>query len=123
MSKHKTPEPPFQIATDNLLWALLTGMENRGFEKLSVTNTPAVELTVPQKALAAVIIVEADATSADLKKVVRFREDGNPPTATDGMPLGDMNFYEVRGDASLKAFRIIGIEAGKTHTLSIQYYG
>jgi hypothetical protein len=61
------------------------------------------------------------ATATD--KIIRYREDQVDPTASVGMPLGDLSIYEVGGEANLSNIKFIGIEAGKTHKLRVSYYG
>jgi len=38
------------------------------------------------------------------------------------MALADNREYKVVGSGNLANFKIIGIEAGKTHILRVQYY-
>lgn len=91
-------------------------------EILSVGSGAAVSLTVPSNANSALISVEADATVADSTRVVRFLETGATPTASVGMALGNNDTYEVRTSDNLRNFKVIGIEAGKTQSLKINYY-
>lgn len=93
-----------------------------GDEKLDVTDLTAVSLTVPARATSAIITVEASTSAATTAKVVRFRESGDTATDSIGTPLGDLDTYECLGPEALANFSIIGIEAGKTHTLNINYY-
>jgi hypothetical protein len=119
-------KPPFTGATCELLYAMLTGGECIGYQSLLVSSGVATSLIVPIHAVYVVMVVEADPSVSDKSKVMRIKEFdtvNNPPTAIMGIPLGDLTIYEVRGSENLKNFRAIGIEAGKTHLITIQYYG
>lgn len=121
------------LSTENptsgpLQWfnALLHGGRCLGYEDFFVDDAPLAVLTIPAGAKYALIYVQADTTSANLNRVVHFREDGGDPTtgvAGDGIPLPDNGVYECSGAANLANFKIIGIEAGKTHTIRVIYYG
>jgi hypothetical protein len=93
-----------------------------GDQKLTVGSASAVGLTIPTGALLAIITVEADATSTDTTRAVRFRESGSAATASIGTPLGDLDTYECIGPDPLSLFSVIGIEGSKSHTLNINYY-
>lgn len=108
--------------------------------QLSVDSSTAVQLpTIPDEAIMALIIVEADPTATNTTKCIRFTQDGvTIPTASIGMPLGDLSIYEVGGVRdfgyvmgpssspfrnAIDNFQCIGIEAGKTHKINIAYFG
>lgn len=93
-----------------------------GYQTLSVGSAAAVSLTVPSTASSCLISVQADATATDQARVVSFLETGATPTATTGVALGNNDTYEVLTSTNLNNFKIIGIEASKTHTLKISYY-
>lgn len=93
-----------------------------GVQVLSFDDSSAVALTVPENATGAIIVFEADATTVPQNKAARFYEGGQTPSATDGYPLGHLDIYEIQEQSNLIRFRIIGIEAGKTHTLQVLYY-
>lgn len=79
---------------------------------------------LPAGAKSALVIIEADTTEVDQPRVARFTQDGTTdPTTAIGMPVGDNGSFEIRGSANLAAFKIIGITAGKTHTLRVEFYG
>lgn len=106
--------------------AILYGGRCIGYEDFTVDDAPYATLTIPAGAKYAMIYVQGDSTSANLNRVVHFREDGGDPTtgtSGDGMPLADNGVYECRGPANLSSFKIIGIEAGKVHTIRVIYYG
>jgi len=93
-----------------------------GFQILTVTDAAAVSLTVPTGASMAVISTEGDSTASDTSRVVMFKENGTSPTATEGIGQGNNDVYISRGFTNLSNFKAIGIEAGKTHKLKVQYY-
>jgi len=103
---------------------LVNGKLCIGYEKLAVGSGAAVGFAaIPARAETCIMVCEADATEAGLPRVVRFREDGVAlPTAAEGMPLGDNGIWECKKRANLLAIKFIGITAGKTHSLKIQYY-
>jgi len=94
----------------------------QGYEDLTVSDTEVAQLSVPENSISATISIEADATSTEKSRVVRFKENGSDPSANTGIALGDNDLYEISGRWNLESFRIIGIEAGKSHVLRIQYY-
>ncbi len=92
------------------------------FEQVSVTDSSAVTLVPPTNAFSALIGIEAASGIADSTKAVRYREDGTAPTASVGKILGDGDEYECTLQDNIRNFKVIGIDAGKTHTLNITYY-
>lgn len=90
-------------------------------EILSFDDSPAVSLTVPAGATYAEISLVADATAATTN-VARFWVDGTTPTATQGLSRNHLATWDLSGGDALVNFKIIGVEAAKTHTLNIQYY-
>jgi hypothetical protein len=114
-----------RVLTDirNLLSRGDKGKKCIGYEAISVGDTTPMTLTkAPSSSFSAIITVEGDSTVASSSKVVRFTEDGTTPTATIGMPLGNLDTYEVQFLDNIQAFKCLGIEAGKTHSLKVQYY-
>ncbi len=116
------------------LSAILYGGKCLQYSELTVDDAAIVDLTdavavgvgangLPAAAKACLIVVEAGATEADAARVVRFRQDGGDPSATEGMPVGDNGSFEIKGGSNLANFKVIGITAGKTHTLRIEFYG
>lgn len=108
--------------TQDLIRNASRGARCLKYEQVTVDDSPVVTLTPPTSAYSAVIIFEADATSADTTKIVYLTEDGTAPTSSSGMPFGHLDTYEVTHIDNIKNFKVIGIEAGKTHKLNIQYY-
>ena len=80
---------------------------SNGYEDLTVDDSEAKGLTVPDIAISASVF---------------FEVDGTAPTATSGQSFGDGDVLELFGKTSLDNFQVIGIEAGKSHILRIQYY-
>lgn len=93
-----------------------------GYEDITITDAEAKSLTVPDDAVSAEIHIEADGTATKPNRVIRYKQNGTAPTANIGMALGDGDVIEVFGKANLDVFEAIGIEAGKSHSLRIQYY-
>ncbi|MFN8414813.1 MAG: hypothetical protein U0U66_00630 [Cytophagaceae bacterium] len=122
----KIPSPPYHGATNELLYALLTGGDCIGYEDLSIYSMYPSGLSYPEKTAYALIVVEADTSTSNKAEVLRFREfdsQNMPPTDYSGMPLGHLSIYEVKGAHNLAHFQAIGIEQNKVHTLRIQYFG
>ncbi len=105
------------------LHALFFQGECIGVETLQVYWYYASQLTIPIGAQYALLVVEASPTIPDKSKVLRFWEDGSLPTATSGIPMGELGVYEVKGKENMQRFRIIGIEAFYGHSVQIQYFG
>lgn len=93
-----------------------------GKQQVSVDDTATVALTLPALATSAILVIEADATSNDSSKAVRYLENGDTPTASVGTPLGNLDTIELRGRDNMANFLAIGIETGKTHTIDVLYY-
>ncbi len=114
-----------------MIFALFTGGTAVAIgETIEVDETAVVGLSqIPKEALWCIVTCQADDTSVNLSRSVRFSETaadegGTLATwldATHGMPLGDGGMIELTGTAMKKA-RFIGIEVGRTHTLNVQYY-
>lgn len=121
---YPSPNNGNRSTTEDILSAILHGGKCLGYEALAFDDAPAVALTVPPGAQYAIAVLEADATEAGLPRVARFRTNASAdPTAVIGMPLGDNGSVEIKGADNLVTFKIIGITAGKSHSLKIEYYG
>lgn len=107
--------------SEKLLFYLLRGKTASGKQILPVTDASAA-LTVPSDAYSAIIVIIAHASAVRTDDVARFWEDGSIPTAAQGLVLGDRTPYEIKGRDNLSNFKIIGVDAGLTHSLQIQYY-
>ena len=94
----------------------------QGYEDLTVSDAEVAQLTIPENAISATISIEADASVTDKSKVIRFKENGSDPTASSGIAFGDNDLYEITGRWNLESFRVIGVEAGKSHIIRVQYY-
>lgn len=91
-----------------------------GYEQISLTNTVQTLPSIPTDAMFAIVVIESDPTST-AKVKARFREDATAPTTSTGMPLVELGIYQVV-KSNLENFKLIGTEAGKNHTVNIQYY-
>ena len=119
----KIPKLFFNDTLTDWLHALFFQGECIGAETLSVSWNVPLSLNIPLGTQYALIVVEAAPTSIDKSRVIRFREDGSNPDARNGIPLGDLGVYEVKGKENMLGFRAIGIQAFLIHTLQIQYFG
>lgn len=93
-----------------------------GKQDISFDDSPAESLTPVDGAKSALIQVVADATAATPTKAATFYLDGSTPTATTGIVLGSLERITIDNRDNLLGFKIIGIEAGKTHTLRVLYF-
>lgn len=83
-----------------------------GYEQITVADT-AIGLTVPTGAQRAVLIVEA--------QPLRYRDDGEDPTTSAGMPVAAAVRFEIESRESLLAFKAIR-STGSSSTLNVTYY-
>ena len=121
----KIPRLPFHNVIAELLHGLITGGECIGYEEIYVYYPYTISLNVPNGALYALIVCEADILSSDKTKVIRFKQIDpitNPPTPYSGVPLGDLGVVEIKGKKNLEDFRATGINGGEYHLLRIEYY-
>ena len=121
----KIPRLPFHNVLAELLYSLIIGGECIGYQDLYVNAPYSFSLTIPQGAVYALIVCEADVLSADKTKVVRFKQFdtmNNPPASTVGIPLGDLGVVEIKGKMNLANFQATGIRTGEYHLLRIEYY-
>ena len=95
--------------------------EEDGFKTITVPHNVVTDLSPPETAVSATIMVEADATAVNKAKCVRFTENDAVPTAAAGFFLGDGDIYEVSGSC-LANFSMLTIETGKTTTIQVQFY-
>lgn len=82
----------------------------------------AVALTVPAGATYAEVCLIADATVTSQSNVAKFWLDGSTPTATEGLSRNNYATWDISGGDNIVNFKIIGVEAAKTHKLNVQYY-
>lgn len=126
-NRYRIPKPSFKSTTEDLLYAMLMGGICRGREDLEVDDSTVIQLTPPDGASYALIQVEADSSSSDVNKAIVFRQDAGTPDGSSspkvGQVQGDGGVFDVKGTNNMSAFRVIGIEAGKTHVLHIEYFG
>ncbi|MBT34017.1 MAG: hypothetical protein CMO01_30510 [Thalassobius sp.] len=90
------------------------GNQTLAFDELQEKN-----LTIPENTILAEIVMEAG-NRAEIS--ARFTENGEAPTAENGLPLNHLSILEVKG-ANLQNFQVIGIHTGITHFLKIEYFG
>ena len=130
--KNPYPHNNFSILMDYVEELVLLSANERGlipiseevdgYQDLVVDHSEVKNLTVPDDAVSATIMVEADDSSTSKGRVVRYKKNGTDPTDSSGFGLGDNDIYEPAGKVNLDNLRFIGIEDGKSHTLRIQYY-
>ena len=96
--------------------------EDNGYEDLVVDHSEVKSLTVPDDAVSATIMIEADPSITEKGRVIRYKSNGTDPTDSSGFGLGDNDIYEPAGKLNLDNLRFIGIPDGKNHTLRVQYY-
>lgn len=124
MAKDYLPSPPYKGAIEGYLAGILLGGVVLGYEIVTVDHTEAVSINPPDKAKKAILVVEADPTISNPRKAIRYQTgEAAAPTATDGFPVSDEGVFEVGTLWNLKRLKMIGIEAGKTHTVQIEYQG
>lgn len=92
-----------------------------GYQDVEIENQ-TVSLQVPEGAISAVLIIEADTTCNVLHRVIRFKENGSDPSSTSGFALGDNDVYSIIGKQNLEKFRMVGVEVDKTHTARVQFF-
>lgn len=119
----KIPRPSIGSISENLLYAMVTGGRCLGYEQITIDDSGAVKLNVPEKAVIALLSIESSETATNKDLVLRYREDSIPPTSSVGMPLGDGTVFEIKDSINLVNTSFIGVEAGLSHKLNIQYYG
>lgn len=116
------PNDPFCSRELLLMQNAIRGGTCIGYENLVVTDAAAVAPTIPADTVQARLIVAANAATAIAGRALRFREDGTDPTAANGMLLGDLSVYFISNPANLANLKLIGIDAGLSHNVHIQYY-
>jgi len=119
----RIPKIPFHNVISDLLYALFFQGECMGYVTVEVTDALIATLTIPENARYTIMVIEADPSQSNKDIVVRFREDGEDPTSVEGMPLGDLGVYEVKGTENMQRFKIIGVEVGKQNIVRIQFFG
>ena len=91
---------------------LLLPGEPAGYQKLTVADT-AVALTVPANANRALLICET--------ATLRFKDNGDSPTTTDGMLIQVNQSMVIDNEIALGKFKAIRT-GGTSATLHISYY-
>jgi hypothetical protein len=114
----------FPSTTENLLYALLrssTLRRPKEFAEHDVTNT-ASGLSIPTGVRSAWLVLETDGNETNPAKACRFRLDGEDPTTSEGLPLGDGGNIRLENPDQLSGFNIIAVDGAATHKLSIQFF-
>ncbi|HSZ72479.1 MAG TPA: hypothetical protein VK750_07360 [Cytophagaceae bacterium] len=119
----RIPKLPFHNVIVEMLYALFFQGDCLKYVSKTINDSQVIHLEIPDNARYAVIVIESQVTQFNKDIVVRFREDGHDPDASNGMPLGDMGVYEVKGTNNMSRFKMIGVEANLTHQVRIQYFG
>jgi hypothetical protein len=119
----RIPKLPFHNVMAELLYSLFFQGECLAYVSLEVSDAFALSLNVPEHARYAVLVVECNTSQFNKDLVVRFREDNIAPEADNGMPLGDLGVYEIKGTSNMARFALIGVEAGLVHKVRIQFFG
>ena len=125
---HQNFAPTEDFLEELMLWTsgergrIAIDEAGNGYEDLTVNDTEEKGLTVPDNAVSASVFFEIDDSATNKARALRYKENGTAPTANSGQPFGDGDVLELFGKSSLDNFKIIGIEAGKSHVLRIQYY-
>ncbi len=110
--------------------------DKNGYQDIQLLFNQVVSLTVPEEAVSATIMVEADLNPVvfnrteaqernlnnDSNIVVRFKENGSAPTRISGFGLGNNDIFELVGTNNLKEFKVVAIQPFKRPILRIQYY-
>lgn len=119
---------PKDGTAQEFLAGILYGGQAIAFETITVTaGAPAkllqtLDPRIQGKCRIALIVLEADSTTPIPTRAVRFRQDTVAPTATVGHWIGDNGAIEIKNLINLRNVQFIGINAGKTHKLQVQYF-
>jgi len=106
----------------NLLSRIDKGKRCIKYEQITVTDSSAVSLNVPGECFSVLLTIEEDSSGSKNGKAVRITETGQNPTSSFGMPLGDLDSYEVTYYDNIKNIKLIGVQASKAHTINVVYY-
>ena len=113
----------FSNTTNELLAGLLGGGMCLGSAKLELDTDLSTPMPArPEGTKYALIIAEANASTVDTSRIIRYKMDGTDPDATNGMPMGDLTAIEVYYEANLANLRFIRLEAF-TQSLQILFFG
>lgn len=130
---YSLPLYPYSSRTDDLLHGILYGGQVIGYEILTVGDTtpvmPGATLPgseIPKGTRYALFMVEADGTltAAQKEKAIRVTQlETATPTATNGLPFGDLAVFEIKNAINILNTKLIGVTADKSHKVHIEYYG
>lgn len=96
--------------------------QDNGYEDIDVDDQDVKPLTVPDSAVSASIFFEADPSATNKDCIIRFKENGADPAIDSGQGWGHKDIFNPTGKDVLDNLKFIGVEAGKTHKLRVQYY-
>ena len=121
------PSTNTQATSDGYLSGLLYGGQVIAYATLQVGAAIPVGLpdlaadSLLKQTKRIVIAIEAAAGTAYLPMVMRYKMDGTEPTASEGMPLGHLGVLDAGHYINLKNLKFVGIEAGKTHKVTVEF--
>ncbi|MDW3191899.1 MAG: hypothetical protein R8G66_06030 [Cytophagales bacterium] len=94
--------------------------ENGGYEDISFDEISTKSLNPPSEAVSATLMVENTSLTLTTSILLRFKENGTPPSENSGFGLGHQDIYELVGKSNLQAFQAINLVTGVA--LRVQYY-
>lgn len=110
---------------------LAQGLNGRicvGYQKIALSTSTVLRLTVPKDAQSAEITLECGgSTSANVAARYTIDNITTPQTGAaganvDGVPIGDFDTIEILNNTNLKAFRCIAADSANTKYLKVQYF-
>jgi len=111
--------------TKKILGRNYAGLICIGKEILEITDAAAVGFaSIPKNGVVSVeFVVDGAGGLASQARAIRMWQDGSTPTATQGYILGDLDSYEITNIENIQKAKFIGIDASKTHSLHVLYFG
>lgn len=91
-----------------------------GYQKLDFSTAGAKAATVPTGAVYMEVRIESSVTTGIVGRYLNLGA-GTAPTATDGMGVSHLDFFDFAGSDMVNNFRIIQTGAG-THIAHIQFF-
>ena len=120
------PKTNFKSTTDGLLAGLVFGGQVIGYERLEVGALPVglqlllTDSDVGENATKCRVYVES-VGAANPTKAIRYRQDGQPPSAILGLALGDGGVADLDHRLNMDRLLFVATEPGKTHIVHIEY--
>jgi hypothetical protein len=98
--------------------------EDDGFEEVILNDGTVKDLdNAPENTGCATIQFEVNSgTPTDARKIVRFKENGSNPTASEGFVLGDGDILYVNGYDNIPKFKMIRTESSVEVKATVQYH-